>query len=213
MERFRKQWKPLVVACKLQKKRIATNRTLLDQWLCNGHQYMALRRAQFLPLRLSAIMHRIVSSSPGRDRLLFARVCGCFYRALIIVSGVAAAQIHTQRPHPLFAPVLDRPTDAICLQSGAADSNRFSVRGGRLETFFGSGRPTRIVFRFGPAVRPVSLLILSTRSARSCARCDRQMRLLCVGFGHVFPIRTSPAIASDHGRPTAIGCVAQGPRS
>ena len=76
------------------------------------------------------------------------------------VSGEAGAQFRTHWPHPLFALGHGQPTDALCFQFGSADSNRFSDRAGRLvscfssagrlESFFGSRRPTdRGLYYFG----------------------------------------------------------------
>ena len=193
-------------------KRSIVHRAPLQQWLRSGLPQMAFCRAQLLTVGVSAIMHRIRSASPGRD--FYWRV----FLPGVIVSGVAGAQFRTPPSHQLFALQQYRP----------ADSNRFSVRVARLESFFCSGRPTRIVVRFGsPDSNRVSIrgprlesLFESGRPTRivyRCGspdsnRCDRQMRRLCVGFGRFLPIRSPPPIASDHDRPTATGCVAKWPR-
>ena len=67
----------LLAACTPLKKRMVLSPQLLDRWLSSGFRDMASHRAQFLPLGLSAIMHRILSPSPGRDCLLFVHARGC----------------------------------------------------------------------------------------------------------------------------------------
>ena len=166
------------------------------QWFQSGVADMALHRAQFLPLGPSAIMHRFVCPSPARDCLLIVRARGYFPRALnSYCIGEAGAQFRTQWPHSAFALEHDRRTDLtrivfgpvrptrIVCRFGPAGSNRFSVRAGRLKSFLSSRRvPDRGLHYF----------CLITRSARSRPLCDRQMRLLSGGLGHVFPIRTPP---------------------
>ena len=116
------------------------------------------------------------------------------------------------------------PTDSSrCVDSGRPIQIAVSIHIGQLESmrrFRSAGRPPRIAVAirvarresfFGscrPPDRAGSLLFRSARSARSCPLCDRLMRPLCAGLGHAPPIRASSAIASDHGRPTATGCVA-----
>ena len=93
---FRSSRAALLARCKPLKRQIAT-RIGLQQWFTSGVPEMALHRAQLLTLGVSAIMHRTKSPSPGRDFLLFVRVRGCFYRALLYresrgpVSHTAAA--------------------------------------------------------------------------------------------------------------------------
>ena len=74
---FRLENPALVASCAPVKKRIVLGTRKLDEWLSSGVSAMAIRRAQFLPLGLSAIMHRILSPSPGRDCLLFVHARGC----------------------------------------------------------------------------------------------------------------------------------------
>ena len=182
---FRRANAGLVRACQPVVRRIVVDGPRLMVWLQSGLRNMALHRAQFLPLGPSAIMHRFVCPSPARDCLLIVRARGYLTRALnSYCIGQAGAQFRTQWPHSAFALEHDRRTDL-----------------------------TRILFVLEAAARPGSLLFRFTRSARSRSLCDRQMRLLCGGLGHVSPIRRSPAIASYHGRPMAIRCVAQGPMS
>lgn len=135
MDEFRSKYPHLVAACQPVKKRIVQCRAGMMHWLQCGDAQMALRRAQFLPLGLSAIMHRIVCPSPGRDCLLIVRARGYFPRALnSYCIGEAGAQFRTQWPHPAFALGHDRRTDLtrIVFRSRPGDSNRLSVRAGRL---------------------------------------------------------------------------------
>ena len=74
---FRMEFAALVACCEPVKKRIVLGTRKLDEWLSSGVSAMAIHRAQFLPLGLSAIMHRILSPSPGRDCLLFVIARGC----------------------------------------------------------------------------------------------------------------------------------------
>ena len=141
---FRRRYPDLVRGCQPVKRRIVQGRSAMLQWLQSGNRDTALHRAQFLPLGLSAIMHRIVCPSPGRDCLLIVRARGYFPRALnSYCIGEAGAQFRTQWPHPAFALGHDRLADLTRIV--------FWFRGGRLESFAGSGRPALIVFRFGPA--------------------------------------------------------------
>ena len=107
----------------------------LEEWLRSGHEHMALYRAQFLPLGPSAIMHRVVCPSPARDCLLIVRARGYFPLALnSYCIGEAGAQFRSQWPHSAFALGHDRRTDLarIVFRPRPADSNRMSVRAGRL---------------------------------------------------------------------------------
>ena len=74
---FRLTYPDLIARCMPAKKRIVLSPHVLDQWLSSGYRDTAIHRAQFLPLGLSAIMHRILSPSPGRDCLLFVIARGC----------------------------------------------------------------------------------------------------------------------------------------
>ena len=141
---FRRRYPDLVGGCQPVKLRIVQSGYVMLHWLQSGHRHMALHRAQFLPLGLSAIMHRIVCPSPGRDCLLIVRARGYFPRALnSYCIGGAGAQFRTQWPHLAFAHEHDRLVDLTRIV--------FCFRGGRLESFACSGRPALIVLRFGPA--------------------------------------------------------------
>ena len=132
---FRREHAGLVRACQPVKRRIATGGDRLEGWLQSGFRDMALRRAQFLPLGPSAIMHRFVCPSPARDCLLIVRPRGYLTRALnSYCIGQAGAQFRTQWPHSAFALEHDRRTDLtrILFLPRPADSNRMSVRAGRL---------------------------------------------------------------------------------
>ena len=78
---FRHRHRDLVGGCQPVVRRIVQGRAAMRHWLQCGDAHMALHRAQFLPLGLSAIMHRIVCPSPGRDCLLIVRARGYFPRA------------------------------------------------------------------------------------------------------------------------------------
>ena len=135
LERFRREHAGLVRACQPVVRRIVISRTALEGWLRSGHAAMAPHRAQFLPLGPSAIMHRVVCPSPARDCLLIVRARGYFPRALnSYCIGEAGAQFRTQWPHSAFALGHDRRTDLtrILFLPRPADSNRMSVRAGRL---------------------------------------------------------------------------------
>lgn len=135
LSEFRSKHPDLVAGCRPVVKRIVQSREGMMHWLACGDVAMALHRAQFLPFGLSAIMHRIVCPSPGRDCLLIVRARGYFPRALnSYCIGEAGAQFRTQWPHPAFARGHDRRTDLtrIVFRSRPADSNRLSVRAGRL---------------------------------------------------------------------------------
>jgi hypothetical protein len=132
---FRREHAGLVRACQPVVRRIVGGGTRLVQWLQSGVPAMALHRAQFLPLGPSAIMHRFVCPSPARDCLLIVRARGYFPRALnSYCIGQAGAQFRTQWPHSAFALEHDRRTDLtrILFLPRPADSNRMSVRAGRL---------------------------------------------------------------------------------
>ena len=132
---FRREHEGLVRACQPVKRRIAIGRPQLEGWLQSGFRSMALHRAQFLPLGPSAIMHRFVCPSPARDCLLIVRARGYLTRALnSYCIGQAGAQFRTQWPHSAFALEHDRRTDLtrILFLPRPADSNRMSVRAGRL---------------------------------------------------------------------------------
>lgn len=132
---FRREHSGLVRACQPVVRRIVGGGTQLVQWLQSGVAAMALHRAQFLPLGPSAIMHRFVCPSPARDCLLIVRARGYFPRALnSYCIGQAGAQFRTQWPHSAFALEHDRRTDLtrILFLPRPADSNRMSVRAGRL---------------------------------------------------------------------------------
>ena len=75
---FRRDFPSLVRGCQPVVRRIVQGRFQLEHWLQCGDAEMALHRAQFLPLGLSAIMHRIVCPSPARDCLLIVRARGYF---------------------------------------------------------------------------------------------------------------------------------------
>ena len=136
LQQFRNQHPQLVRACQPKLKRIVVGGgDAMRDWLGCGQAHMALRRAQFLPLGLSAIMHRIVCPSPGRHSLLIMRARGSFPRALnSSFIGEAGAQFRTQWPHPAFALGHDRRTDPtrIVFRPRPADSNRLLLRAGRL---------------------------------------------------------------------------------
>ena len=132
---FRRENPGLVRECQPVVRRIVQGGHQLEQWLQSGSAAMALHRAQFLPLGPSAIMHRFVCPSRARDRLLIVRARGYFPRALnSYCIGEAAAQFRTQWPHSAFALGHDRRTDLtrIVFRPRPADSNRMSVRAGRL---------------------------------------------------------------------------------
>ena len=132
---FRQANAGLVRACQPVVRRILQGRSQLEHWLQCGDAEMALHRAQFLPLGLSAIMHRIVCPSLARDCLLIVRARGYFPRALnSYCIGEAGAQFRTQWPHSAFALGHDRRTEQtrIVFRPRPADSNRMSVRAGRL---------------------------------------------------------------------------------
>ena len=132
---FRRDYPGLVRECQPVVRRIVLGGPHLVHWLQCGDADMALRRAQFLPLGPSAIMHRFVCPSPARDCLLIVRARGYFPRALnSYCIGEAGAQFRTQWPHPAFALGHDRRTDLtrIVFRPRPADSNRLSVRAGRL---------------------------------------------------------------------------------
>ena len=132
---FRREHSGLVRACQPVVRRIVSGGTQLVQWLQSGVADMALHRAQFLPLGPSAIMHRFVCPSPARDCLLIVRARGYLTRALnSYCIGQAGAQFRTQWPHSAFALEHDRRTDLtrILFLPRPADSNRMSVRAGRL---------------------------------------------------------------------------------
>ena len=113
----------LMERCKVLKRQIV-HRVPLQRWLRSGHQQMASYRAQLLTVGVSAIMHRIRSPSPGRDFFLFAGVSTGRY----CIGSRGGPVSHT----------------------AAASALRTStISTGRLEFFFGSSRPARIVFRFG----------------------------------------------------------------
>ena len=97
--------------------------------MSSGVQDTAHHRAQLLPLGLSAFNRRIVSPSPGRDCFLSANARGCFYRTWRIGGGGGPVS------HTLAA-------SALCTWTRSTD---------RRVVCFSSGRPTRIVFRIGPA--------------------------------------------------------------
>jgi len=132
---FRRNHQGLVRDCQPVVRRIVQGGPQLEHWLQCGDADMALHRAQFLPLGLSAIMHRFVCPSPARDCLLIVRARGYFPRALnSYCIGEAGAQFRTQWPHSAFALGHDRRTDLtrIVFRPRSADSNRMSVRAGRL---------------------------------------------------------------------------------
>ena len=132
---FRRENAGLVRDCLPVRRHIALGGAQLEYWLQWGRQSMALHRARFLPLGPSAIMHRFVCPSPARDCLLIVRARGYFPRALnSYCIGEAGAQFRTQWPHPAFALGHDRRTDLtrIVFRPRPADSNRMSVRAGRL---------------------------------------------------------------------------------
>ena len=132
---FRRDYSGLVRACQPVVRRIVVGGSHLVQWLQCGVADMALHRARFLPLGPSAIMHRFVCPSPARDCLLIVRARGYFPRALnSYCIGQAGAQFRTQWPHSAFALEHDRRTDLtrILFLPRPADSNRMSVRAGRL---------------------------------------------------------------------------------
>ena len=135
LERFRRENAGLVRACQPVVRRIVVSRTALEGWLRSGYAAMALHRAQFLPLGPSAIMHRVVCPPPARDCLLIVRARGYFPLALNnYCIGEAGAQFRTQWPHSAFALGHDRRTEQtrIVFRPHPADSNRMSVRAGRL---------------------------------------------------------------------------------
>ena len=141
---FRRCNPKLIEACRPVKRRIVQSGSDMMRWLQSGSRDTALHRAQFLPLGLSTIMHRIVCPSPGRDCLLIVRARGYFPRPLnSYCIGGAGAQFRTQWPHLAFAHEHDRLVDLTRIV--------FCFRGGRLESFACSGRPALIVLRFGPA--------------------------------------------------------------
>ena len=132
---FRREYAGLVRGCQPVVRRIVLGGPRLMAWLQCGNSDMALHRAQFLPLGPSAIMHRFVCPSPARDCLLIVRARGYFPRALnSYCIGQAGAQFRTQWPHSAFALEHDRRTDLtrIVFRPRPADSNRMSVRAGRL---------------------------------------------------------------------------------
>ena len=135
LTQFRNEHPGLVRACQPVVKTIVLGAPRMEEWLRSGDQHMALYRAQFLPLGPSAIMHRFVCPSPARDCLLIVRARGYLTRALnSYCIGQAGAQFRTQWPHSAFALEHDRRTDLtrILFLPRPADSNRMSVRAGRL---------------------------------------------------------------------------------
>jgi hypothetical protein len=124
IEAFRLRWPGLTTGCRAL-KRAFVNKAPLQEWLQSGvSPQVAFTRAQLLTVGVSAIMHRIGSPSPGRDFFLLAGVSTgryCIGRHGGPVSHTAAAS--------------------------ARRTSTISTR--RLESLFGSSRPTRIVFRFG----------------------------------------------------------------
>ncbi len=162
LDRFRRNNPELLAKCCPLKRRFFTTEKRLANWLGSGVHEQALYRAQFLPLGPSAFIRRIVSPSPGRDCFLSANARGCFYRTWRIGGGRGPSFANTGRIRSLHLGTVNRPTRCV------------SVRVGRLESFFGSGRPTRItfqlgrptriIFRFVSADRPGSLLFRSARS-------------------------------------------------
>jgi hypothetical protein len=132
---FRRAHAGLVRSCQPVVRRIVLGGPRLEEWLRSGGEHMALYRAQFLPLGPSAIMHRVVCPSPARDCLLIVRARGYFPLALnSYCIGEAGAQFRSQWPHSAFALGHDRRTDLarIVFRPRPADSNRMSVRAGRL---------------------------------------------------------------------------------
>lgn len=132
---FRRDFAGLVRDCQPVVRRIALGGHQMISWLQCGTSDMALHRAQFLPLGPSAIMHRFVCPPPARDCLLIVRARGYFPRASnSYCIGEAGAQFRTQWPHSAFALGHDRRTEQtrIVFRPRPADSNRMSVRAGRL---------------------------------------------------------------------------------